>query len=684
MRVLYLRRPENLGFVGNLNRVFEAADPADVVILNSDCVVAEGWLEGLRRAAYSDSRVATVTTLTNHGTIVSFPHRNEPRAGIPQDWSLDQVAGAIRARGTQHYPVIPTAIGHCVYIRRSALDLAGRFDDAFAPGYEEEVDFSQRCVIRGLTHVVADDVFVLHEGGGSFKASAAALMDAHHEIVKARYPYFEAWVNDLAGDEESALSRSLVGARRALGELTVTVDGRILGPFVTGTQIHALEVIAALATFTEVRVRVVVSPDLGDYAKRLLDQLPGVELLASGSVAPGMHISDVFHRPFQVSSPRDLDIARILGRRLVVTHQDLIAYHNPGYFDDYEAWEDYRRLTRNALGAAHRVVFFSYHAAADARREQLVDDAQSRVVYIGTDHRAALQVAATPPRGSEGLDDVDFLLCLGTDFRHKNRVFAMRLLRALRDRHGWDGELVLAGAHVAGGSSGAEEALTRSRGQLEDKVRTLPAVNEGEKQWLLDRASGVVYPTVAEGFGLVPFEAADQGLPCFYAAGTSLAEVLPSSAATLVPWDPDASADAVIGLLRDDAERKAHVRAIRAAGARFTWRKTAHTLAKVYEEAAAAPTRHLHAIAMDQIEVEGRLDTTREQLEHARWHFDRVEEAMPELHGELSELRSREELLGEGTMRALTAIAYNPVLRRAILGPIRLLYRMMHARGNES
>ena len=33
--------------------------------------------------------------------------------------------------------------------------------------------------------------------------------------------------------------------------------------------------IAALATFTDVRVRVVVSPDLGDYAKRLLDQLPG-------------------------------------------------------------------------------------------------------------------------------------------------------------------------------------------------------------------------------------------------------------------------------------------------------------------------------------------------------------------------------------------------------------------------
>ena len=159
--MLYQRRPENLGFVRNLNTVFADVTPADVVILNSDCEVTEGWFEGLREAAYSDSRVATVSTLTNHGTIVSFPHRNNPRPSIPQDWTLDELAGAFRTGGTRVYPIIPTAIGHCVFIRRSALDLAGPFDEAFSPGYEEEVDFSQRCVVRGLIHLLADDVFVL-------------------------------------------------------------------------------------------------------------------------------------------------------------------------------------------------------------------------------------------------------------------------------------------------------------------------------------------------------------------------------------------------------------------------------------------------------------------------------------------------------------------------------------------
>ena len=41
----------------------------------------------------------------------------------------------------------------------------------------------------------------------------------------------------------------------------------------------------------------------------------------------------------------------------------------------------------------------------------------------------------------------------------------------------------------------------------------------------------MLYPTVQEGFGLVPFEAARAGVPCLFAAQTSLAEVLPREAA---------------------------------------------------------------------------------------------------------------------------------------------------------
>ena len=46
--VEYVRREQNLGFVGNMNAAFRDTAPADVVIVNSDTVVPPAWLERLR------------------------------------------------------------------------------------------------------------------------------------------------------------------------------------------------------------------------------------------------------------------------------------------------------------------------------------------------------------------------------------------------------------------------------------------------------------------------------------------------------------------------------------------------------------------------------------------------------------------------------------------------------------
>ena len=99
----------------------------------------------------------------------------------------------------------------------------------------------------------------------------------------------------------------------------------------------------------------------------------------------------------------------------------------------------------------------------------------------------------------------------------------------------------------------------------------LGAVSEAEKAWLLGRAGLVLYPTVYEGFGLVPFEAAAHSVPCMWAAGTSLSELLDDDAASLVAWDPAASADRALELMRDERERELNVGLIRRAAERLTW-----------------------------------------------------------------------------------------------------------------
>ena len=109
--LLLMRRQHNVGFPANVNGAFAGAAPADVVVLNSDCVVAAGWLEGLRDAAYSGETVATATALTNHGTIVSVPEYCVPSPALPDGWTLTAAAAAVRARSLSLRPALMTAVG---------------------------------------------------------------------------------------------------------------------------------------------------------------------------------------------------------------------------------------------------------------------------------------------------------------------------------------------------------------------------------------------------------------------------------------------------------------------------------------------------------------------------------------------------------------------------------------------
>lgn len=607
-RLMWLRQEHNLGFVENVNSALELCAPADVVVLNSDCLVAPGWFDGLRHAAYDDTNVATATALTNHGTIVSIPHRNSPRPDLPQDTDFLAAARALRANASLLRPRIPTCIGHCFYVRREALELVGPLDPAFSPAYGEEVDFSQRCVLHGLVHVVADDVLVLHRQGGSLNQDGAPnpLQAAHNSIIAARYPYYKQLVREAASSGQSTLARAIGGARRALGDLTVTIDARILGPILTGTQLHVLELIGAVHRTGAARLRVVVPPDLGHYARAALAGCAGIELVDQSAIHEGMDRSAVVHRPLQVSDVADLQLMTHVADRAIITQQDLIAYRNPGYFPGFAQFARYRRLARRALSYADAVVFFSHHAARDAVREDMVDADRARVAYIGVDHQMVRKhTAPTPPAGFERLGDGDVLLCLGTDFRHKNRLFALRLVEQLQLRHGWEGRLVLAGPRVQDGSSaGDEAAFLASHARVRDAVVGMPAITEAEKAWLYERASALLYPTTYEGFGLMPFEAADVDIPALWAAQASLAEVLPTEAATLVPWDASASADVVIGVLRDPARAAEIVSQVKQASTRFRWDSMGRQLVDIYRDAVEHPAREARLLAASSNELE--------------------------------------------------------------------------------
>src|SRR5262249_9117032 len=171
-----------------------------------------------------------------------------------------------------------------------------------------------------------------------------------------------------------------------------------------------------------------------------------------------------------------------------------------------------------------------------------------------------------------------------------NRVFALRLVQQLQVRHNWDGYLLLVGPPVAQGSSTADEAeMLALSPRVAAAVLDFAAVSEAEKEWLYAHSRLAIYPTVYEGFGLIPFEAAHRGLPCLWARGTALSELLPDEAAQLVPWNAAESADRALRLLRDDGARRENIEAIRKAATGLTWDSAAANLITCYRETCDAP-----------------------------------------------------------------------------------------------
>ncbi len=243
-RVIALRNPTNLGFVGTVNRAMALDARRDVVLLNSDTQVAGDWLQRLAAAAYRD-RIATVTPFSNNATICSFPV-----SGIDNPFDPAQTAaldGAARSANAGRAVDVPTGVGFCMYVRRDALSQLGAFDAGrFGKGYGEEVDFCRRAAKAGFRNVLTTDTFVYHAGEVSFRADAEHAKTRAQTVVRAMHPEFEAAVARHVGADAAApyrLALSIEAVRAQALPVILFVTHALGG----GVQRHIDDLLDALA-----------------------------------------------------------------------------------------------------------------------------------------------------------------------------------------------------------------------------------------------------------------------------------------------------------------------------------------------------------------------------------------------------------------------------------------------------
>lgn len=579
--VYYHRQPKNLGVVENLNHAFKAFVNSDVIVLNSDVVVGPNWDRSLCEIASSRTDIATVTSLCSGEGLFGIGEIPQLVNRVPTAREFASISETVRNNSRQIRPVVPTAISFCTLFTRQALNVVGFLDPIFSPGYGEEVDFSLRCRSFGFVHVADDSGLVYHATGESFgETSQNKRKQTNDELVAKRFEFWQPLIDDYLADSDSTLARAKNIARVALGGLRIVVDAEKIHPDFTGTFEGASRLLLALRQHPGVKSVTLVAPagvvkNLQRWSRTHTNSAIKVVSLRS---AQNQEVFDIAFRPFQDYSGATWSQVRRLALRNIVWHLDLIASHVPAYSPDYGSYKSLTINVRHSLDQADAIGVLTKHVGDDLRSTYGGNGLQEKLFLLENGPTVERTRKRLPVHSPElnNLPGKPYILVLGTNYKHKNLTWLLRVFVKVRE-FGWTGMIVFVGPTPPHGSS-LEQDLLLAKLSLPGIVRFMGKVEDGLKKVLLEGAKLAVVPSVTEGWGLVPIEAAVAGVPPLTTVGGGLRDVKPQEALSLDLASDDDSAQVAYSLLTDRTVAKRQLGAWQIKASQLDWTTGAEAL----------------------------------------------------------------------------------------------------------
>lgn len=156
---------QNLGFPKACNQGIEIATGDNILLLNNDTIVTEGWLGNMLHALYSSDGIGAVGSVTNscsYGQAIPVPYSG-----------LADMHAFAKQHNSQPNPSLweerLKLIGYCMLIKKSVIDEVGLLDERFTPGNYEDDDLSLRIRLAGYKLLLCKDTFIHHYGSASFR-----------------------------------------------------------------------------------------------------------------------------------------------------------------------------------------------------------------------------------------------------------------------------------------------------------------------------------------------------------------------------------------------------------------------------------------------------------------------------------------------------------------------------------
>ena len=176
---------ENLGFAAGNNQGLAIARGENLLLLNNDTVVTEGWLERMLDVFQRHPNAGLAGPVSNS---VSGPQRIQ--AGYSRLEDLPRFAAEWSAAHAGESTEAARLVGFCLLLRRAVLERIGGLDPQYGSGNFEDDDWCIRAGLAGFAMRIAWDCFVHHTGGQTFKGAKIdyrASMLRNWELFKAKW-----------------------------------------------------------------------------------------------------------------------------------------------------------------------------------------------------------------------------------------------------------------------------------------------------------------------------------------------------------------------------------------------------------------------------------------------------------------------------------------------------------------
>jgi hypothetical protein len=204
-----VRQAPNLGFAGGNNVAYRHASGRYFLLLNSDTVVAPGWLTELVRYADAHPRAGLIgPKLLNPDGTLQYSCRRFPTlaAGIFRHTPLERFepkgrfTGDYLMREWDHETPreVDWLSGACLLARREMIDQIGGLDDGYFM-YFEDVDWSYRAHEAGWEVHYTPTPAVLHEVGRSSDRRPKRMIVMHHQSAYRFFSRNSAFGKNAAG-----------------------------------------------------------------------------------------------------------------------------------------------------------------------------------------------------------------------------------------------------------------------------------------------------------------------------------------------------------------------------------------------------------------------------------------------------------------------------------------------------